>query len=155
MRFVHIILNVCQPLWNQFRRNPFTPQDDLYPRFQVQNTEVGLQQTKTESITQVTPRWIVLLFRGMQRKSYINTLKTCRLTKQIQNCGSINTEPFYYSEKEEYRASFWESDLLTPADISIYSKIGLDNHFISSTEIHYLLLWPLTPDKLTTQLTNR
>ncbi len=50
------MLDVCQPLRHQLSQILLSPQYDLYPRLQIQDTEVGLRQTQkqTESVKSKT-----------------------------------------------------------------------------------------------------
>ena len=46
--FVHVVLNVFQPLRYQFRQILLPPQNNLRPRLQVQDAEVGLPPTEKQ-----------------------------------------------------------------------------------------------------------
>lgn len=46
--FVHVVLNVFQPLRHQFRQILLPPQNNLRPRLQVQDAEVGLRPTEKQ-----------------------------------------------------------------------------------------------------------
>lgn len=52
MRIVHIMLYDIQPLRDQFGYIPLSPQKNLGPWHQIQDTEVGLRAEKGNTVTQ-------------------------------------------------------------------------------------------------------